>query len=386
MRARTTDERHRVATPLELLVDLTFVVAVAQTSANLAEQVVHGRVAGGYAAFTMAFFAIWWAWMNFTWFTSAYDTDDVAYRIATFVQMAGVLVLAAGVGDSFASGHLVTVTIGYVVMRLGLVSLWLRAAVQHRPGRRTALRYAAGISVLQGLWLLRLFLGGGVAGDLGSFVVLAGLEMALPVWAERAGGTSWHPHHIAERYGLFAIVLLGESVLAATNAVAGLADSRPRLRLVALSAAGLTILVGLWWLYFAGPAGELLEERRAWSFVWGYGHLAVFAAIAAVGAGLEVVVLATEAGHHDPPPVSAHLAAGAVLVPLALTLASLALVHLPGGRSPIAGAGLAVAATALAALAWAAGTIGAVPAVCGAALVVAVLVAGSAVGRTAGAA
>ena len=31
-------------------------------------------------------------WMNFTWFASAYDTDDVLYRLLTFVQIAGVLV------------------------------------------------------------------------------------------------------------------------------------------------------------------------------------------------------------------------------------------------------------------------------------------------------
>ena len=49
----------------------------------------------------MVFFAIWWAWMNFTWFASAYDTDDAPYRVLTLVQMAGVLVLAAGVPTAF---------------------------------------------------------------------------------------------------------------------------------------------------------------------------------------------------------------------------------------------------------------------------------------------
>ena len=66
----------------------------------------HGLVEGHVArrrssAFPLVFFAIWWAWMNFTWFASAYDTDDVPYRIAVFVQMTGVLVLAAGVPRAF---------------------------------------------------------------------------------------------------------------------------------------------------------------------------------------------------------------------------------------------------------------------------------------------
>ena len=49
----------------------------------------------------------------------------------------------------------------------------------------------------------------------------------MPVWAERAGATPWHPHHIAERYGLFTLIVLGESVLAATLAIQA-ALERPR--------------------------------------------------------------------------------------------------------------------------------------------------------------
>ena len=49
----------------------------------------------------MVFFAIWWAWMNFTWFASAYDCDDVPYRLTMFVQIAGALILAAGVPAMF---------------------------------------------------------------------------------------------------------------------------------------------------------------------------------------------------------------------------------------------------------------------------------------------
>src|SRR3954463_3173650 len=85
------DGEHRGATPLELLFDLTFVVAVAQVAAELAHGIADDKVADSLLGFVMVFFAIWWAWMNFTWFASAYDTDDVPYRLLTLVQMAGVL-------------------------------------------------------------------------------------------------------------------------------------------------------------------------------------------------------------------------------------------------------------------------------------------------------
>src|SRR6195952_5336816 len=100
MVARRVDEEHRVSTPLELLFDLTFVVAVSQIARELAHGIASGHPGHVLPAYLMVFFAIWWAWMNFTWFASAYDTDDVPYRLLTLLQMAGVLVLAAGVSPA----------------------------------------------------------------------------------------------------------------------------------------------------------------------------------------------------------------------------------------------------------------------------------------------
>src|SRR6478609_4964547 len=170
MCARAVDEVNRTATPLELLFDLTFVAAVAQLAARLAHATVDGHALSAVAPFLMVFFAVWWAWMNFTWFASAYDCDDVTYRLAAFVQMGGVLVLAAGIGRAFDHGDYAAVTLGYLIMRVGLLTLWIRAAIQHPAGRRTSLRYAGGIAVLEVLWLSRLALGDRAA--VATFLVL----------------------------------------------------------------------------------------------------------------------------------------------------------------------------------------------------------------------
>jgi low temperature requirement protein LtrA len=85
MVARRTDEAHRASTPLELLFDLCFVVAVSQAAAELNHSSSGGAIGSGVTGYVMVFFAIWWAWVNFTWFASAYDTDDVPYRLLTFV-------------------------------------------------------------------------------------------------------------------------------------------------------------------------------------------------------------------------------------------------------------------------------------------------------------
>ena len=172
----------------------------------------------GLVGYLMVFFAIWWAWMNFTWFASAYDCDDVPYRLAVFVQIAGALIFAAGVPAMFESHAPNVATVGgYVVMRLALVGQWLRAAAADPDHRTTALRYAFGVSALQVAWVVMLFVPR--PWFLQAFVALAALELLVPVWAERARMTTWHPHHIAERYGLFTLIVLGESILAATMAI-----------------------------------------------------------------------------------------------------------------------------------------------------------------------
>jgi low temperature requirement protein LtrA len=239
-------------------------------------------------AYAMVFFAIWWAWMNFTWFASAYDTDDVAYRLTTLVQIAGALILAAGIPDAMDGSDFTVITFGYVVMRLAMVTQWLRAAAADPPHRRSSLRFAAGITLVQLGWVLRLL----VPERLGmvSFLALVAAELAVPILAERAAPTTWHPHHIAERYGLFTLIVLGECVLASTLAIqTALEEDAALADLATTAAGGLLTVFGMWWLYFSTEASELLTSLRA-GIVWGYGHYLIFAAAAAVGAGLAVNV------------------------------------------------------------------------------------------------
>ena len=321
MVARDPREAHRAATPLELFFDLVFVVAIAQAAAGLHHAIAASHAASGLLAYLMVFFAIWWAWMNFTWFASAYDSGDIPYRLAVFVKMSGALILAAGIPAMFETGVPNGATVGgYVVMRLAMVGQWLRAAASDRERRVTARRYAIGITVLQVAWAAMLlaprYWGLG-------FPVLAALELAVPVWAESAAMTTWHPHHIAERYGLLTLIVLGESVLAATLATqAALASGETLSALAPLIAGGLLIVYSMWWVYFDRPVHDLLTGLGT-AIVWGYGHYLVFASAAAVGAGLAVAIdqARQQAAIGD-------VAAGsAVAVPIAVYLLSLWFLH-----------------------------------------------------------
>ncbi|MET9642132.1 low temperature requirement protein A [Streptomyces syringium] len=322
MTARGREEEHRAATPLELFFDLCFVAAVAQAGRQLVHALAEGHPETGIPGYLMAFFAIWWAWVNFTWFSSAYDTDDVPYRVVTLVQMAGVLILAAGIPRALDGNDFTVVWFGYLVMRLALVTQWLRAAYSTRgEERRTALKYAAGVSLCQVGWLGLLLLPDD--GKPWLFLGMAVAEMAVPAIAERRHTTGWHPHHIAERYGLFTIIVLGETVLAATVAVQSALDDDEALdTLLPIAGGGLLIIFAAYWIYFAVPIHlHLVSNRQA--FAWGYGHYLVFGSAAAIGAGIEVAIEETIGKAH----ISAFAAAGAVTVPTALFMFSVWLIH-----------------------------------------------------------
>jgi low temperature requirement protein LtrA len=341
MRSRGRAEEHRVATPLELLFDLCFVVAVAFAAERLHHAVSEDHIGAGVLAYAMVFFAIWWAWMNFTWFASAYDTDDVPYRLATLLQIGGVLVVAASVPRAFDDNDFTGVTVGYAIMRIGLAAQWLRAARTDPEGRATARRYAVGITACTVGWVTLLVLPDAVKPV--GFAVMVLAEVAVPVWAERPAPTYWHAHHIAERYGLFTIIVLGETILATTIATQqGIEAAEHIGMLVALAVSGLVIVFAMWWVYFDQPTHRLLTSNR-YAFPWGYGHYLIFSSAAAVGAGLGVVIdHATDHAH-----VSRTVAALAVAVPVAVFLLSVWALHVRPHRHGAVYDGAFLAATVL---------------------------------------
>ncbi|WP_275466817.1 low temperature requirement protein A [Streptomyces noursei] len=351
MVGRNPGEPNRTATSLELFFDLCFVVAVAQASTSLRGALTEGDYAGGALRFGLVFFTIWWAWMNFTWFASAYDPDDVTYRLTVLVQITGSLVLAAGVRRAFEHGDLHIITLGYVVLRTTLAALWVRAALSDPARRRTTLRFAAGVMVCQFGWVGLLLVPEPVR--LPGIVVMIVAEVSVPVWAQSAGMTPWHPRHIAERYELFTLIVLGECVAAATVAVRGAFDRHQGTgALYALATGGLLVAFAMWWLYFARPAHTLLattHQAHRRRFLWAYGHYLVFASATAEGAGL-----AAYADHVTRHTQGSSVAAGAaVTVPAAVFLITVWVVHLrPHQRSRAERIPFPVAAVGVLAAAW----------------------------------
>jgi len=326
MTGRDPLQPHRAATPLELLFDLTFVVAFGQAADQLAHYVAEGHLLVGLSGFGFAMLAVIWAWINFSWFASAYDTDDWVFRLLTMVQMVGVLVVALGIPPLFVSideGAPLdngVILAGYVVMRIAIVAQWLRAAAQDPRRRRVNLAYAVVIFVAQTAWVAFYFL------RLESpwafvpvLVVAIVLDFGGPVVMtdRRFGGTPWNADHIAERYGLLVIIALGESIFGTIASVSAIVQEEAwSTEAVLIVVAGTGLTFGMWWSYFILPSATVLAVRRERATVWNYSHIVVFSSIAATGAGLHVAASVIE--HHAV--VGEVAAIYAVVVPVSVFL------------------------------------------------------------------
>ena len=145
MDGRDPHEAHRVSTPLEPCSTSPSQPASASRPPQFAHLIAEGHYDAGLLGFGFASFAICWAWINFSWFSSAYDTDDWIFRLVTMVQMIGVLILAIGLPRMFASlGH--GDPLDNSMMVLGYVDHARRHGVRNgcaRPGRIPARRAPA---------------------------------------------------------------------------------------------------------------------------------------------------------------------------------------------------------------------------------------------------
>lgn len=320
MAGRDPHEDGRVATSLELFYDLVFVVAFSVAGTQVAHQLAEGHYEVAIVGYLLCTFAAIWAWINFAWFASAFDTDDWFFRLITLVQMIGVAIIALGIPDVFTSLNLHehvdnhVLVIGYIVMRVGMVAQWIRAAVQSDERRRACLIYAGMTLVAQFGWITVLLVDMGPLPALLAMLGCVLIELSGPFIAEHStSGTPWHPHHIAERYSLLTIITLGEGVVGTVAVLGALIETQGwSVETAVLGLAAMGVTFAMWWMYFIVPVGDALHAHREKSFVWGYGHMIIFMAAAAVGAGLHVAALYIE---HD-----TRIGPGVVVATLAIPL------------------------------------------------------------------
>jgi len=280
-RLRTLDDGHRQASYLELFFDLVFVVAIAQ----LAHELVLDHSLRGFAVFGALYLPVFIAWQGFTFYADRFDTDDVVFRVAVLLGMLAILALAVQVPDA-AHGNSGGFAVAYVVTRSLMIALYVRAYRHVPEARPLIVRYAGGYSLGVGLWVVSL------AFDAPERYVLWGVALAweysLPWLAQRLhASVPVHASHVPERFALFTIIVLGESVLAVALGVAGRDWA---LSAAVIAALGFFVAAAMWWMYFGHGMEFILERSTKAILVFAYVHIPLLAALMAVGGGITLAI------------------------------------------------------------------------------------------------
>ncbi|HEU0101350.1 MAG TPA: low temperature requirement protein A [Mycobacteriales bacterium] len=334
-----TDEE-RSATRLELFFDLAFVLVVAELASGLRKDpTMHGLL-----VFAGLFTVVWWSWMSSTLYANRFDHDDALYRLNKLGSMLAVVGL--GAAASGATGEYATAFIlSYVALRLLLLVQYARAYRHVESARAGIAVYLVGSGAGAALWAASLMVSGPPRYALWVAGVLIDAVAPLVVTAARIQ-VPLHLEHLPERFSLFVILVLGESVAAVVH---GVHDAKWTAGAVLAGLVAFVLAAALWWSYFdlAGAAAKhLLDEAgdshsTAAHDIYIYGQLPLCLSLAAVGTGIQGLVLENTA--------QAGLA-GRVLLSggVALYLVSIALTNAGMARKVRSGWWWAVAAAAVA--------------------------------------
>ena len=280
-------EPGRRVTWLELFFDLVFVAAVAQVGTHLRDD----YSVAGLLRFSLLFVLIWWAWLGHTSFSTRFDSDDVVQRALTWLQMFLVAVMAINATDALDSRDSAGFAAAYSLMRLVLVAQFLRARRIPRA-RALTTHYAVSCGAAAILWLASAIVAPPIRYWLWALALT--IDGAAPLLTTRHVVDVPHDAaHLPERYGLFSIILMGESMVAVMTGMEHQAYWSVRAASAAVFAMGLIVVI--WWCYF--DVVEAVSERIVRSRgdavrfqIWSHAHLPLYLGIAVTGVGLEHVI------------------------------------------------------------------------------------------------
>jgi low temperature requirement protein LtrA len=287
----------RRATWLELFCDLVFVVAVARLGALLH----HDHSLGGILEYTGLFVAVWWLWISFSYFADLFDNDGPLHRTAQLVAALGAAILAVTIAPGFGANSARFAAIFALLLALLTGMYALMGRLEPRAAELCRW-YVAGSASGALLWAASMLFPGPARYALWVVALVVNSTVSGPLAYARMRRPPRQVSHMPERFGLFTLVVLGEAVW---STVAGIAEGGWSPGAVTVAVCGFVIACGIWWVYFgafdeAAIDRVLAAGRRAQvrSFLYGYGHLLIYVAIAATGIGVELA--AEAAAHHQP--------------------------------------------------------------------------------------
>jgi low temperature requirement protein LtrA len=285
----------RSASRLELFFDLAYVLVIAELAASFGTR----PDWPGAVTFGGLFTVTWWSWVTTTLYTNRFDTNDVIYRLAKLGGTAAVIGMAASAQEATTTRS-VPFTVSYLLTRLLLLGLYARAYRHVPAARATVLIYLAGIGAGAAAWTVSLGVSGTARYALWATGIL--LEAAAPVLATRfGGGVPLHVEHLPERFGLFVMLVLGESI---ASVATGVHHMKWQAAPTWLAMIAFVAIAAAWWDYFdlGGAAGKLRlrtdgkDQESGVADAYIYGHLPLSLGLAAFAVGVEQCIMHPAAG------------------------------------------------------------------------------------------
>ena len=283
--------RERHVTWLENFYDLVVAIIVFQLSRDLD----HDVSVYGFLSFVFLFIPVIWSWIGVTFYSTRFETDDLAHRLLMLLQVAAAAFMAVSVPDGLGKNS-VWFALSYTAIRAILVIEYLRTRRHVPAARQLTTRYSIGFSIAAGIWFVSAFLPAPIR------FVLWGIGLAVdigtPLLFARQLSVQFapHAHHLPERFGSFTIIVLGISIL---GVVDGIADHNWTAYSMVSAGLGLGIAFSLWWVYFDTVDGSeiraLREKKQIRIYItWLYIHFPLIIGFTALGVSIEHVVLSSQ--------------------------------------------------------------------------------------------
>jgi low temperature requirement protein LtrA len=289
-RVEATAREERRTSPIELLWDLVFVFAITQVTALLSRDLSWA----GFGRSMLVLALVWWAWSAFVWAANAADDDSAVLRGVLLLGMLLIFVAGLALPRAF-SDESTTFAVTYAAVRVLHLALYAHASRQGNASWTAISGFAATVAIGMGL-----LIGGSFAHDglrIALWAAAAAIDYAGPAWLtrERLAGLQYVAvAHFAERYGLFVIICLGESIVAIGVGASGRALDAA---LVAAIVLGLLVTIALWWVYFdrfAAAAEARLRDNDepvlAAADAYSYLHLPLVAGIIVFAVGAKPLI------------------------------------------------------------------------------------------------
>lgn len=279
----STHNQDRHATWLELFYDLIFVIAISQLTTFFSEDLTLMSL----WQFVFLFFPIWWAWSGHTMYANRFEIDDSGHRVLTLIQVLGSLFIAVFIQEALLDESYLFAC-AYLFIRLLLLAMYIRVYFLRPDSRGIIIHFLTGFSIGAAIWLISIFTPPPIRFYLWGLSWL--IELITP-WTnhKRLKVVPINNTHLPERFGLFVIIVLGESILRITKAVSNLELWQFLDEINAICSFILIVLI--WWIYFDYIEEFVTGKIKGTGLLYTYLHFFIYLGIVILGVGLEYSIL-----------------------------------------------------------------------------------------------